>query len=1032
MKLPLLSVISLALFFISAAGQQTAIYDDPLSGYREAVNLFEKEKYGAARNLFQDVAEKTNGSGSEMYVSSRYYDALCAYFLYHGDAEFSLLRFAEDFPEHTRNSNINFYLGADAFRNKKYTSASKYFEKVDLQKLSPDEKEEYHFKAGYADFKSDRFKEARQHFVMVKDGGSMYAVPAGYFYGHIVYAEGDYETALNEFRKISGDPTFGPIVPYYIIQILFYQEKYKEVATYGPSLLEDATEKRRPEIIRLIGESWFREKNYEKAREYLEQYNAMPGVYVDRGDYYQLGFVQFKLNDYEPAILNLQKAAGPNDTLSQYAYYYLAHCYLKTDKKQYAGNAFLSAHKLPFNREISEDALFNHAQLAYELSFDPYSEAVNALKQYLDEYPNSSRNDEAYSFLYNIAAATRNYGEALRSLEKIKSKGPDYETNLQKMRYAYAIELFNAGKADESVVMFAKAGEYKSDPKTAALCLFWTAEAYYRQMNISEAANYYSAFQQKPAAYKTPEYNLAHYNQGYIAYHNKNYEDAVISFRKFITGNASGNKNLVSDASLRTADSYYLRSMFEDAIFWYDRAAAMKQSDMDYALYQKAVCLGALSRTDEKTKTLNRLISDYPDSPLMTDALYELGNTWLLLKENEKALLSYKKVIDEYPSSSFVAGSMLKTGLIYYNSGQNDLALSTFKNVVTKYPATPESREALVSLRNIYVDINRVDEFFRYVKDLSFADISQAEQDSITYIAAENQYLNNSCESSIKAFQGYLENFPSGSYTSQAYYYMAECYQKTNQTDMALESYKSVAALPRSKFTETSLLNAARIAFTLKRYEDAFGFFYELEQTAENKLNLVEARYGQMKCNYILEKFDNAVASADKLLGTDKISDERQVDALMIRAKSNIAIDKTGKASEDFTRVLSMTSNASAAEAKYHLALIQYIEGRIDQSEKEVFEMINTFAAYDYWVAKSFILLADIYLQKDNLFQAKQTLRSIIDNYEGPELGQLAREKLEAVEKMESAQKAAKPAVTDTIDDEIIEILINNEKNRND
>ena len=64
--------------------------------------------------------------------------------------------------------------------------------------------------------------------------------------------------------------------------------------------------------------------------------------------------------------------------------------------------------------------------------------------------------------------------------------------------------------------------------------------------------------------------------------------------------------------------------------------------------------------------------------------------------------------------------------------------------------------------------------------------------------------------------------------------------------------------------------------------------------------------------------------------------------------------------------------------------------------------MSNTlFSAYNYWVAKSFIALADVYVAKENYFQAKETLRSVIDNYKGEDLRQEARAKLAEVERKE-------------------------------
>ena len=51
----------------------------------------------------------------------------------------------------------------------------------------------------------------------------------------------------------------------------------------------------------------------------------------------------------------------------------------------------------------------------------------------------------------------------------------------------------------------------------------------------------------------------------------------------------------------------------------------------------------------------------------------------------------------------------------------------------------------------------------------------------------------------------------------------------------------------------------------------------------------------------------------------------------------------------------------------------------------------------DYWLAKTFILWADIFYARENNMQAKQTLQSIIENYDGAELVQLAQKKYDAI-----------------------------------
>ena len=45
--------------------------------------------------------------------------------------------------------------------------------------------------------------------------------------------------------------------------------------------------------------------------------------------------------------------------------------------------------------------------------------------------------------------------------------------------------------------------------------------------------------------------------------------------------------------------------------------------------------------------------------------------------------------------------------------------------------------------------------------------------------------------------------------------------------------------------------------------------------------------------------------------------------------------------------------------------------------------MAKELPNYDYWIAKTYILLADDYVALKDNFQAKATLQSILDNYKG-------------------------------------------------
>jgi TolA-binding protein len=108
-------------------------------------------------------------------------------------------------------------------------------------------------------------------------------------------------------------------------------------------------------------------------------------------------------------------------------------------------------------------------------------------------------------------------------------------------------------------------------------------------------------------------------------------------------------------------------------------------------------------------------------------------------------------------------------------------------------------------------------------------------------------------------------------------------------------------------------------------------------------------------------------------------------------------LKNTDLARKEFEETIKLSQNEMGAESKFMLSQLLFENGKYDECEKNIFALADKYASYDYWVAKGFILLADVYMKKENAFQAKQTLQSIIDNYEGQDLVIIAREKLNVI-----------------------------------
>ena len=84
----------------------------------------------------------------------------------------------------------------------------------------------------------------------------------------------------------------------------------------------------------------------------------------------------------------------------------------------------------------------------------------------------------------------------------------------------------------------------------------------------------------------------------------------------------------------------------------------------------------------------------------------------------------------------------------------------------------------------------------------------------------------------------------------------------------------------------------------------------------------------------------------------------------------------------DLTELAKDTRNVYGAEAKYVLAQLYFDAGETAKAEKEVLDYIEVSTPHAYWLARSFVLLSDIYVKMGRDVDAKQYLLSLKQNYQ--------------------------------------------------
>ncbi len=356
----------------------------------------------------------------------------------------------------------------------------------------------------------------------------------------------------------------------------------------------------------------------------------------------------------------------------------------------------------------------------------------------------------------------------------------------------------------------------------------------------------------------------------------------------------------------------------------------------------------------------------------------------------------------------------LKLGLCNYNLNNNSEALKNYQTLVSKYPQSPEADEALDNMKNIYIETGRPNEYVDFVQK-SGKIISVSEADSVTYAAAELQYNNNDCAGAINSFNNYLSKYPQGAYLLDADFYKSECYSKNKDWKNAVLGYDAIVNAGSSRFAERAAFASARIYyFELQDYDKAKIAFTKLKELATTPENQLEALRGLVRCYYQTKDYQQANDASKELLTKKGISTDDKAIANLVLGKSLQAENQCEQAIAAFKQVSAINKSAWGAEARYEIANCYFTLNQLPAAEKAGLEVIKVTGSYDYWVAKAYILLGDVYLQEKDYFNAKATYQSVATNATIPDLKKEAQDKLNAAINEEGQHSKVETTIPET------------------
>ncbi|WP_299112974.1 tetratricopeptide repeat protein [uncultured Winogradskyella sp.] len=974
--------------------QKSAIYTSEFKEYQKALTLYNNKQYKAAQSLFDDIKYETEDEVLKSDCS--YYIANCAVRLNQKNADDLIEDFVEEYPTSTKRNTAFLDVADYYFENSDYAYARKWYQKVDEMSIARAEQDRYNFNYGYSLYATKNKNGAEKYLNRVKENGE-YGSQAKYYLGYMAYEGDDYDAANEYFEAVSDNEKYKEKLNYYQADLNFKLGKFEKAIALAEEQLPKSNEEETSELSKIIGESYFNLEKYKEAIPYLKAYKGKNGRW-NNTDFYQLGYAYYKQDDFENAISEFNKIIDGNNSVAQNAYYHLGESYINLDKKPEALNAFRNASQMNFDDTIKEDAWLNYAKISYEIG-NPYQSVPQVLAGYLEAYPKTAYKEEIETLLIDSYITSKNYKEALNLLEKKNS----FENKLayQKVAFYRGIELYNEDRYSEALEMFENSLKQPRDNAYVARATFWKAETDYNLTNYNEALIGFKQFKQQDGISDTPEIENLDYNLAYTYFKLKDYNQASTYFRTFIDAK-NDDKLRVNDAYLRLGDGYFVSSDYSNAISAYDKAININEIETDYASFQKAMSHGYMGKASTKIKELNTFIIGYPKSGLRDDAMYELANSYVKASEMDKAMSMYDRLNSEYRRSAFISKSLLRQGLIHYNASENELALSKFKKVAKDFAGSQESIQAVSTARLIYIDLGRVDEYARWVKTLDYVEVTDAELDNTTYLAAEKQYLDGDTDEAIRQFNKYLNAFPNGIHAVKSHFYLAQLYYKKDLFDNAKPHYKAVVNAAKNEYTEQATVKLSEIYLNNSEWTEAISVLKQLETEADYPQNVIYAQSNLMNAYYQTKDYAEAESYAEKVLSKSNLDAKIKNDAQLIIARSAIETGNEEKAKLAYAQVQKTASGSVAAEALYYNAYFKNKEGKHAASNTVIQKLAKDYSSYKLYSAKGLIVMAKNYYALDDAFQATYILESVISSF--PEFEDVVGEARAELNKIKSEE----------------------------
>ena len=963
---------------------QPGVMNSEAAGYLErGLQMYESHNYAGAVDQLEHM--KQLPCEASMREQADYYIALSRFELGDEASLVLLQQFIERYPASPLAVEAQLKMGNYYFYRGQWESALLSYSLVRNGALDLNSDEDLEYRRAYSNLRLGNYREAeRQYYNLEKS--PRYGGASDFYKAYLDYAQGDYGEAEEKFSRIPQDSELGYQSQYYLTQIEYNKKRYSQVIEQGQALLaEHQNDYFDAELNRVVGESYYHLGNDSQARTYLRRYLDNPEGEPYRTAAYTMGVLDYRNGNYEAVVNDMLHVTDGSDALTQSAYLYMGQAKRQLGDLNGANMAFQQAATMTCDRDVRETAYYNYAVGLSKGARTPFDKSIDLFEDFLNEYPNSRYKDNVEGYLVDAYMSTTDYQRALTSINHIKQPGAKVLKAKQNILYNLGVQALNNNRNSEAADYFKKAIAVGNYDKTALNeSRLWLAETQYRAGNYKEASKYQQEYI-KDADKSDENYGLAQYNLGFSLLDQKRYAEAKTALQNAIASRQLSSE-LTASAYQGIGDAQYYSRDFAGAQESYDQAIrADKNNTGDNAMYKKAIMMGMSGQYADEIAQMDALIKAYPKSDLIPQAMLEKANAQVQMGKNSEALDTYNALLKNYPKSVEARKGLLQTALVNKSMGKEDAAIDAYKKVIKQYPTSDEAQAAAEDMKLIYADRGQLSEFSKFLSSVPNApkiDVNEVER--LTFEAAEKAAISD--RPSIDKLNQYIKDYPAGAYVAKARYYIARYHYGKGNYDEAMTALdQALQGGGDASYAQDAIAMRSDILMRQGKYEAALQSYKDLADRATSEDNRTLAQLGALRVAKQMGNWNEVRLTAASLLDRGGLTANEEKEVMLDHALALAQLGNAKEAEAVFRSLAKDPSSEYGAQASYELSRMQYELGNYQGAEQTVNALIESGTPHSYWLAKSFLTLADVYYKQGNVTQAREYLQSLKSNYPGKE-----------------------------------------------